>query len=106
MMNLIIKAGGLIIKMLEMIVKIMEKIIRMILNAMMVMIYQEMDALIIILNKIGIALLESNLSIHYVQDVILIAYTVHLMLVANYATMGIIIIMVIACNVRPNAKLA
>lgn len=102
-MEIIIK---IIIKIMEIIIKIMVKmIIRIILNVMMVMIYLEMDALIIILNKIGIALLEFNLSIQYVRDVIQIVYFVHLTLIVNYAMMDITTIMVIVYNVNHNVRL-
>lgn len=86
--------------------KIKEIIIKMKSNVMMVMINQGMDAIIIILNKIGIALLEFNLRILYVKDVYLIVYSVHLMLIVNNAMMGIIFRMVFAYNANHNVKLA
>lgn len=72
---------------------------------MMAIIYQEMGALIIILNKIGFALVELNPNIHYVHDVIQIVSFVNQIWIVNNVIMDITIIMAIAYNVNHNVKL-
>ena len=72
----------------------------------MVMNCLEMVAIIIILNRIGIALLKVYLSIPYAKDVIKIVYIVQLNLIVIYAMMDIMSIMVNVYNVNRNVKLA